>query len=484
MADFLLPGLVGACCFCAGLGVPPSAVVEGGSLRPRSERPDLFVSPGRFLFDQVLSPLAERPVHLVAPGRRIALPHGRRINRNGGPLRVIELSGGDRFAAEIVDWQNDSLTVRLPGGALRTISNAAVETIQTPPEESELLAERFEDNDVLTVPFWKQFRSSVIFDAQRSAGGSRSLRLPLDRFEFTLGQSLLPEATRIQLWFCSESSSSGATGPESVPISARVTFQFVEPATGGDLGSLTLALNGPRLTAHGKREADPGWTTQSIELRTGWHVLTMVVSPSQMLAMLDGQLLASRSRTGMTLHSIQVTSTGGMLIDDLLVSSLRNPGVSLALPVLNEFDAIVMPLGDEFIGRVTRLDQTGVTMQGVAGDSRIPWSHIARVSFQRREQPPAATVRPTNPDPATSGLSAQIIGFPFVDRPRMDPDVLTVQILDSDPFQFFVAHPQLGEFPIAWRDISRIDPLATASDLATGPGRKNLRPLMGKSQLP
>lgn len=436
------------------------APVRSGEARPAAmsaAETGEFVSGGQFLLNRVLAPVCSRAEQLVA-ARSIDLPHRPRVSRTYGPLRQIGLVGGDRISADIVHWGDDSVQLRLTGGQTVAVPTAAVETLLVPPGETELLAERFESDEALSGFIDEAARSHVTFDREQAASGDRSLRLSSESRPLTVTLPAGLDAARLQFWFRVGRSSSAATG-------GRMTFAFGESA---DANSLVLELDAARLAVVSRQSLAARWTTQAVELRSGWHCLTVVLSPQRVLCLVDESLLAAGPGMEETLRSIRFASRDGLWIDDLSISRLDDgPFPATMRPPLAN-DSVTTRLGEELFGRVTRIAPHGVTLDEVAGELAVPWSRVATVGFRPADR------RLTGPAAPRDGLVARIEWQPFADRPQLPADRVTATIIATDRDGLSVSHPFLGEFPLSWRDIRRIEPLFVGRDLPLDARRVHL----------
>ena len=430
---------------------------EDRSGSTKSPQRSEFVSPGRFLFDRVLDPVCARAEQLVV-GRPVDLPRRPRVSRTFGPLRQIGLVGGDRVSAEVVRWGDDSVALRLTSGPSVAVPKAAVETLHVPPGEVELLAERFEGDDSLSGFIDEAAHSSLTFDREHAASGDRSWKLSSESRPLTVACPTGLDAARVQFWFRAERSSPTMTG-------GRITFTFGEST---DANSLVLELDGLRLAVVSRPGLTARWTTQAVELRSGWHCLTAVLSPQRVLCLVDENLLAAGSGIEAPLHSIRFAARGNLWIDDLSVSRLSENVTQFAMRPPQADDAVATQSGEEFFGRVTRVAPRGITLDGIAGEATVPWSRVAAVAFRSADRPLSGPASPL------TGLVARIEWQPFADRTQLLADRVTATIVATDHDGLFVSHPFLGEFPLSWRDVSRIEPLFFGQDLVLDARRVHL----------
>ena len=480
--------LLGLALACPWLFPAPVRSEEVRSALMSAHQRSEFVSPGQFLFDRVLAPACSRAEQLVA-GRSVDLLRRPRVSRTYGPLRQMGLVGGDRISAEILRWGDDSVGLRLTSGQSVAVPKAAVETLLVPPGETELLAERFEGDDSLSGFIDEAARSNVTLDREYAASGDRSLKLSSESRPLTVACPNGLDAARVQLWFRAERSSQTTTG-------GRITFTFGESS---DANSLVLELDGLRLAVVSRQGLTARWTTQAVELRCGWHCLTAVLAPQRVLCLVDENLLAAGSGIEAPLRSIRFASRGGaapvtrtleasgslvdaplrsaardgLWIDDLLISRLDENASPLAMRPPPADDAVATHSGEEFFGRVTRVVPQGITLDGIVGEATVPWSRITTVGFRSADRP---LTGPTASGPAAplAGLVARIEFQPFVDRPLILADRATATIVAIDRDGLLVSHPWLGEFPLSWRDIRRIEPLFVGQDLVLDARRVHL----------
>ena len=449
-----LLGLALACPWLFPVPVRSEEVRSASMSAPQNSE---FVSPGRFFFDCVLAPVCSRAEQLVV-GRPVDLPHRSRVSRTYDPLRQIGLVDSDRISAEVVHWDDDSVTLRLTSGQTVVVPKAAVETLLVPPGEAELLAERFEGDDALSGFIDEAARSNVTLDREHAASGDRSLKLSSESRSLTVACPTGLDTTRVQFWFRAERSSSAATG-------GRITFTFGESS---ETNSLVLELDGARLAVVSRLGLAARRTTQAVELRTGWHCLTTVLTPQRVLCLVDENLLASGSGIEAPLRSIRFASRDGLWIDDLSISRLDENVTQFAMRLPQTDDAVATHSGEEFFGRVTRIALQGITLDGIAGEATVPWSRVAMVGFRSADRPLSGPAAPLK------GLVARIEWQPFVDRPQLLADRVTATIVATDRDGLLVSHPWLGEFPLSWRDLRRIEPLFVGQALVLDAHRVHL----------
>ena len=416
-----------------------------------------FVSPGQFLLEQVLAAAGSRAEQLVV-GRSVDLPHRPRASRTFGPLRQMELVGGDRISAEVVHWGDDSVTLRLTGGQTISLPTTAVETLSIPPGETELLTERFESHESLSGFIDETVRSDVTLSHIDAASGERALKLAPDSRPLVVACPGELTAARVQFWFRAERASSAAIG-------GRMTFLFGESS---DASSLTVELDGSRLAVVNRQGLTARWTTQTVELRSGWHCLTTVLSPQRVLCLVDENLLAAGSGIEAPLRAIRFAPRGEMWIDDLLISRLNEREFPLVRRLSQVDDAVASHTGEELFGRVTRIMPQGITLDGIAGEATVPWSRVAAVGFRSAGRPLSGPAVPSE------GVVARIESQSHVDRPQLLADRLTATIMGADRHGLLVSHPLLGKIPFSWRDIRRIEPLFVGRDLVLDARRVHL----------
>ena len=380
-----------------------------------------FVSPGHFVWERVVALMAARGEALAA-SRPLDLPRRARVTRTHRPLRQFTFVDGDRISGELLHGEGDSLRIRLAGGHVVSMDRSSIESITVPRGEVETFAQ-----DVFT-PSSPESVATVAIPHEASRG------------------------TRLQFWFRVEQVVPAANGD-------RMSFHFGAPdAANNAAGRLSLRLDGTRLAVVERPHGSARWTTQSVELTPGWHCLTTVSSSAQFLCLVDESLLASSSHFEASLRSIHFAPRSGFEITDLLVSSLRgrtrdDERLELCGRSFDEDDVVSTHAGDEYFGRIESLDESGVRLNGIAGQGAWPWTRLAGVAFRSAERPVSSPLTPT------SGIVARLDWQPLVDRPQLPMDRLSVTILAVDRETLFVTHPWLGEFLVPWRSVQRVTPL-------------------------
>lgn len=455
--DVRWPNLLGVALACLWLSPGPVRSEDAQPITVRPRATSEFVSPGQFFFDRVLAPVCARSKQLVI-GRSVNLPSRPRVSRTYGPLRQIGLVGGDRISAELLHWNDDSFQLRLASGQTIVVPTAFVETLDVPPGETDLLDERFESDDSLSGFIDEAVRSNMTIDRDHAASGDRSLRMSSESRPINLTCPPGLNAARVQVWFRAEHSPSLTTG-------GQVAFTFGESS---DANSLVLELDGSRLAIVGRKGLAAQWTTQTVELRSGWHCLTTLVTPHRVLCLVGENLLAAGSGIEAPLHSIRFAPRGNLWIDDLSISRLDDDLTSFDVRFPSVDDTVVTHTGEEFFGRVTQLTPRGITLAGIAGELLMPWSRVATVGFRSADRPVNGQTEPLE------GLVARIEWQPFVDRPQLLADRVTVTIVKTDRDGLVVSHPFLGEFPLSWRDLRRIEPFFLGHDLVLDARRVHL----------
>ena len=380
-----------------------------------------FVSPGHFVWDRVVAPIAARGEALVV-SRQLDLPRRARVTRAHRPLRQFTFVDGDRISGELLSSTNDSLQIRLAGGHVVAVSKSSIESITVPPGEVEMVKQ-----------------PSLMVSPQEA---STTVAIPHEP----------SQGTRVQFWFRVEQIVPETNGD-------RMSFDFDVPDPNNNATErLALQLDGTRLAVVERPHGSAHWTTQSVELTAGWHCLTTVGSSAHFLCLVDELLLASSSDFEASLRSIHFAPRPGFEITDLLVSSLRghtrdDERLEFSGRSFEEDDVVSTHAGDEYFGRIESLDESGVRLNGIAGEGAWPWTRLAGVAFRSAERPVSSPLTPT------SGIVARLDWQPFVDRPLLPRDRLTVTILAVDRETLLVTHPWLGQFLVPWRSVQRVTPL-------------------------
>ena len=413
-----------------GLSLPVMPAIAGEQAHDSSHSVSraAFVSPGRFVWDRVVAPIAARGEALVV-SRPLDLPRRSRVTRTHRPLRLFLFVDGDRISGELLSLGRDSMVMRLAGGHITAVSRSSIESITVPPGEVEAIAQP-------SLP-------------QSSSESGATVTIPSEE----------SRGTRVQFWFRVEREAPAING-------GKLSFDFhALDAASNATERLSLQLEGTRLAVVERPPASAArWTTQPVELTPGWHCLATVSSSAQFLCLVDELLLASSSDLKASLKAIHFTSRTGVAvhrsagerldgINDLLVSSLDNERFDLSGRAFDEDDTVMTHAGDEYFGRIELLDESGVRLSGIAGQGTWPWSRLAGVAFRSAERPVSS------PLSLTSGIVARLDWQPFVDRPQLPTDRLTVTILAVDRETLLVTHPWLGEFLVPWRSLQRVTPL-------------------------
>lgn len=379
----------------------------------------------------------------------IDLPSRPVVSRSLGPLRVIHLIGGDRISAEIVEWNPDTVQLRLQNRQVVTVARAAITEISVPAGEVELLAESFESTEPSTSsppscvgpridPAWLD--ESQVMNGVRSLNIFRATEALVYRFT-----GLIP-SSRTQFWFSTrpENSETGADPVENPSLDVEFEFTEHEGMAVTSKWSLRFSPQTVRMASTSKKGAG---ISQGISLRTGWHCLTAVCLPDRSFVTIDDKLLGSLTVSPGKLSAVRFAATGPAWIDDLQFSSLESAR-SLPCP-FQKVDCVMRHDNDDWFGHVSAVTSQGIRLTSPGEDRLTAWGDVNKILF---EQP----LLPLQ-EQSLMGLWSGIEFQPCSDRPYQSADRIRGVITDVNRDYLVVTHPWLREICIGWKQVSRID---------------------------
>ncbi len=373
---------------------------------------------------------------------RLDFPRKPRVSRSSRPLRELTLIGGDRVAAEVLDWGSQTAQLRLQDGQMVNLPVAAVSCLANPPGEVDVLAESFEADS----PTFSEPKLRSLLDQTESASGASSLKLDSSSQEFR--QSLDPPLASARIEFSFRVASKD-------PSSACGEWQ-IDWEGPSDTGSpLIVRVGGDRrvTTSRGVGVSSP----QILEISEGWHSLIALVTPERTRLMIDEAMLDSRTTPKGLLKAIHFRSGGEgsknvLWIDDL---QIRKIGIlEQGEPFTNgshNRDRLTTEAGDELFGKIIGVTANSVSLDSLGKIRSIPLHRLKALNWSQ----PLSAVRQSNLQ--KRGMVATIQLQPFVDRPESDPGRLTVTVVSVNSSHLFTQHPIIGDLKIAWSDVLRIE---------------------------
>lgn len=363
-------------------------------------------------------------------GLTLTLPDRPHVSRSFSPLRWITLSDGDQFLAEVTQWEEQRVGLRLSGGQPVSVDSAAIQSIAVPAGEREWLFEPFEsigteDNDRVRVPTMTRDQ----LDFSHAAGGQSSLRLSdaPDPLVYSFPQA--PVESRLQFWVRVEAHSR---------FRCRLNFAH---------GPWQLDVESAQARGISGMRARDGATCQDVTFRPGWHRVTLCLFEDHAFAAWDNLLLISTARSVGPLRGVEFHASTSVWIDNLQVSEFtpRVPGRSSSIAASD--DGVTLQDGTQWFGRLRDMNARSMTIAGPGGERSVPWSRVNTVELQPREHPVVA--------PAIAGLWAEIQWQRPVDH-RTGAAKFHAAITRVDNLGIEVRHPFLGDMALAWAEISQI----------------------------
>jgi hypothetical protein len=421
-----------------------------------------FVSPGRFLVEQISRTSALRLNHLQF--QRMDFSRRPRVSRSHRPLRQIRLCNGDQLLAEVVQGTETTIELRWRSNPPITVSRDFIAGICNPPGEIELLTEDFEQAAVPVRFVDPHAWSRLKVDDRHSVSGESSCHLTADAEPLAISFPEPLDAARIQFWIRLDETTSARNMNGAV---ARVFFD-VESTESGMRNSWQLEIGRDRTSLLVPDGTDSPEGTQSVATGAGWHCVTVSLSPQRELWLLDDALLRSGRHLRGRLRAVRISTGTACWIDDVLISQMKETPFTTSPTTVSTNDSVTLPTGDQWFGRVRRLSREGVLFSGLGEDRSLQWSDVSRVEFSQ----PDHTVRGIASSP--SGLVASIEFQSNVDRPRVESDRLKATITAATTETLSVWHPALGNLLFAWRDVARIEPLFLGSSIQIDARRMHL----------
>ena len=410
---------------------------------------------------------------------RIDLPRRPRVTRSHRPLRRITLVGGDRFVAECLDWGTDAATFRLQSGQVIHVPISAVAELANPPGEVDLLGESFEAESSIK----SDAAIRRMFDGTWAAEGRSSLRIDSSSsgYRQSLDQSVT--STRIEFSFrtaihdlssaCGEwqlewadkearqlplivrVGSDRTVSLSGVKTDASITVVADAASVGLDAGSIR---HGQTLTDAPILKRETESMSQVLKLSDGWHSFIALIEPDRIRLIVDEAILASRrtsqnSMLAINFRPADAKSKNVLWIDELQIRDLRHTeDRDRAFRESVNQDVMLIPNGDELLGRVTKVTDTVATLDAFGEQQSVPWSRIAGLFWHQPSEPIRQSTKPVN------GVVSRIELQPFVDRPECEPERWIVTITSVDSMQLIAQHSLIGELKFRWSDVRRIEP--------------------------
>ncbi|MBS0204244.1 MAG: hypothetical protein JSS49_15180 [Planctomycetes bacterium] len=410
-------------------------VAESLQVQTSASKESVPQSPGEFLQKQFIGPWGRQLQTLTTA---VIFPRRPASSRSFSPLRQIVLLGGDRFTAEVIGWENESIELLLAGGQHVSVSRAAVVSISVPTGELEQLYESFEGTGMLEPSgnplVTRSAMDDTLRDPRQSASGARSLRLGAVPVTYTL-QGL--EESRVQFWFRVDEVS-----PPAAELQVQFDFQ----------GDADAAWS---LRAAGRRAgmSIPGQVSERMPvviLKPGWHCLVAVFGNDRSFCSVDDSLVATTSRSPGKLRGLRLSAQGEAWVDDLIVSQVQEPQLPIIRPSTQD-DCVAFHDGTLLFGRVKRVTAEQIVLAGQAEDRTVSWRQVDRIVTRQVD-------RTVSGHPSQTGLWASFEFQASVDRPRQPSDRMEATITDINRDFVKVSHPWLGEFAIGWNRIVKIEP--------------------------
>lgn len=378
--------------------------------------------------------------------RPIVLPRASRVSRSHQPLFRVGLVGGDRFLAECLKWETDTVEFRLLNGKKVQIPVEVISRVENPPGEFSLINESFESEPTDD----NRTKLAGLIDDTVAADGLRSLKLisPSMGYRLDLGSLSLGTA-RIEFSFQIQSIDASVGCGE---------WQFVsETGEGKTSGPIVRIEAGRRIRVVNRPHATDS-DFQTLALSGGWHTFLAVVGPERTRLIVDDFLLATYPTENSSVRELRfrpasARSKNALWIDAIQVRRLvQEPTLGTVSDQSVGDDRITFDDGNELFGRLVSLTNSSVEFEAFERVTRLNWN---RVSGLNRRQPSNSIQQTRRPE---FGMVATIELQPFVDRPECEPEKWTVTIVRNDANALIADHWAIGEMAFEWSTIRRIVP--------------------------
>ena len=363
----------------------------------------------------------------------LEFPRQPRVSRSARMLRVCELATGDRFAGELLSWNDNAAKFRLLTGQQVQIPINVILRISNPPGEIDLIEDSFESNSVTPT------KAPSLIDNNHAADGIASLRIT-EPYQIAFDEPL--ESSRIEFLFHTPSHAMQSGG-----------WQLDTEKGSSTESPITVLIRNGIISCPDDLPRRGDGSTQPMPLAAGWHSFIAVVTPERTRLIVDQSTLASFSTNECSIKSIRFlpasnTIESPLLVDALQVRRMMEFEVTPLSPA--DQDSIELSTGDFWLGKLNSLSRDGAILQNRRGTNIVPWSRILSVSRLQPKEPLRQTAS------ATSGYLATIDLQPFVDRPNCLPEHWTVTIVHADSDRVTAVHPFIGQLQFHWVDIARI----------------------------
>jgi len=354
---------------------------------------------------------------------RIRFPRRHRVGRFTTPVRLITLHGGDQVLAEVTDWDTRGATFRLAGGQEILVPREAIESVRTPPGERDVLYEPFESipggtNEVVPADW---------LDEKQSAAGRSSLRLIDQRGTVSIPLPEQTAALRFQIWIRADQT-------------ARMRVRFE-----ADTEEWSVVGQGEDVCLESRGGSGEAITTQRVPLHPGWHRLTVCLTDDHAFAAWDQALLGSAPRGCGPVRKIHLSAASEVWFDELQVSRLDVDSGVEGVPDTTSDDCLTRSDGNQWLGRLQRVDASTVAFLGLQGTRTVPWSEVDRIDLHSPAEPVAGPIR-------VDGWWASLELQPTVEHPHVIPRIYAA-ITSVDRYGVAIHHPWLGSLYLAWPDI-------------------------------
>lgn len=396
--------------------------------------------------------------------RRIEFPRSSVTSNNRRPARVFHLGDGGRVTGELVQFGQESVTIRARGKTF-DVPRRSVLAIDQVAGERQVLYEDFE--------------SGPLPRAWSTSGMPRLTKLEdQTSLEITPGDEL-----RI---------------PLKPPIAGgRVSVAFYDPEPKGRDRSAGVELLFQRdckpanatIRLASESEFYQVLPSQGFRLRvqrvarkSGWQVLTVLFDEARFQILIGGDLLASGGPSVGSLAAIRffdatdgtdgsnAAKSPAVLFDNLQISARELderelPGISIG-----DEDFVVLHDGNTIYGDIARVDSSNINIDGVFGEIAIPWNRTRRIAFgertSERETPNRAAIK--------TGCLARVKFHRFSDHPDQPGDELDAVIESVSKDRLNLSHPILGEIDVPIDALEWIEPAFAGGVLSLANGVRHL----------
>jgi hypothetical protein len=372
---------------------------------------------------------------------KIDLPRRPHVSTSRLPLRMFELINGDRFYAELIEWSQDGVLVRLRTGTIGKLPPSTIRSLANPVGEVDVLYES-------TGSMESSKSQSVVRAEQRLRNSNKRSSTAQDSKSITKSFDPPLENARIEFWFRVDDEKQKSNFHE---------WQFERDESSGPI---VVRSERDQISASVEKSQTP--PSQLSNLSAGWHSFVAIFQEEQVRLLVDDNFLAAYapSRKGLSRITFRPTNSQSVAnlewVDHLQVRRIV-PDFYLNVAEFAGQDVIQLASGDRLFGMIEKIDASSVTMNALRNDHAVNWNRIAGMQWKQ------STDGPVNSTVSDDGVVAVLELQSFVDRLDSPPERITVTVVKSTLQTLFVQHPWLGDLHLSWDQVRRLTPLFVGS---------------------